>query len=395
MRTGERTDNSAPQSGKTTGENRKILLIGNSEMAVLGFRRELVEALLERGYEVWVSFPVTGFGDGQTTAGQLGCQYLPIPIDGRGKNPFSDWKSYRHMRAVIRQVRPEAVFTYTIKPNVYGGMAAAGLGIPFVMNVPGLGSALGNTGLLQRLTVPMYRRVAKKARRVFLQNAENWDFFVRHHIAEGNLSLLPGSGVNLCRFPLRPYPTEEDGIHLLFAGRIMREKGIDQYVEAAGRIRARRSDVVFHVAGLCEEEGYACLMEQLDRQGVIRYHGYQSDMRGLFEMCSCTVHPTYYPEGMSNVLLESAATGRPIITTYRSGCREIVEDGVNGLVCKLRDADDLTEKIESFLSMSWQERQRMGLAGRAKVEGSFDRENVVRAYLDELDALERAENQTR
>lgn len=365
-----------------------IMLAGNSEMVIFRFRKELIDALREKGHRVYVSFPQSVFGDGHTAAKNAGCHYINTPIASHGTNPFTDLRLLRSYTQILRENRIDMLFTYTIKPNIYGGIAASRCGVPYVMNISGLGTAVENPGILQYITLRLYRIAARKAQKIFFQNSENRAFFQKHGIAAARQGLLPGSGVNLCQYHLLPYPKGEK-IHFLFMARILREKGIDQYLEAAAIIRQTHPQTVFHVLGVCTDETYRRTLAQLTDQGVIQYHGPQNDLLPFQAMSSCTIHPTYYPEGMSNVLLESAACGRPLITTDRSGCREIVEDGVNGLICRPRDTQDLVAQIEKFLALRWDQRRDMGLAGRARVEREFDRQIVVDAYLSELADIDR------
>ena len=191
-----------------------------------------------------------------------------------------------------------------------------------------------------------------------------------------------GSGVNLSRFVPIEYPSDKT-VEFAFISRIMKEKGVDQYLEAAEYIRKKYPNTVFHVCGFCEQ-AYEERLKDLHDRGVIVYHGMVRDIKTVLKDIHCTIHPTYYPEGISNVLLESSACARPIITTNRSGCREVIDDGVNGFIVNQKDSKDLIEKTEKFLSLSWEERKNMGLAGRAKVEREFDRQIVVEKYCDEL-----------
>lgn len=254
-------------------------------------------------------------------------------------------------------------------------------------NVTGLGTAIENGGLMQKISLALYKRGLRKAQKVFFQNTENRDFMVSKGVVKGPYDMLPGSGVNLNQYNVFPYP---DGgtVDFVFIARVMKEKGIDQYLDAAKEIRKRHPETRFHICGFCEQN-YEELLKELNDNGTVIYHGLVSDMTEIYKMISCTVHPTYYPECLSNVLLESAASGRPIITTDRSGCREVVEDGVNGYVVKQQDSEDLIEKIEKFLSLSVDARKAMGLAGRAKVEREFDRQIVIRKYKEEIRALQK------
>jgi galacturonosyltransferase len=262
-------------------------------------------------------------------------------------------------------------------------MACARLGIPYVSNITGLGTAVENGGIMQKVTLFLYKRGLKKAQKVFFQNTENRDFMINKGVVNGPYDVLPGSGVNLSQYHVLPYPTGET-IEFLFVARVMKEKGIDQYLEAAEYIRKKYPQTRFHVCGYCEQD-YEDRLRDLDKKSVIIYHGSVRDISEMHKISSCTIHPTYYPEGMSNVLLESCACGRPIITTNRSGCREIVDDGVNGFVVKQKDSKDLICQIENFLALPWEHKRQMGLAGRAKVEKEFDRKIVVEKYIKEVE----------
>ena len=218
------------------------------------------------------------------------------------------------------------------------------------------------------------------------QNEENRRFFVKHNIIQkkAKTRLLPGSGVSLKTHKAMEYPADGDVINFLFIARVMEEKGIDLYINAAKRIYQKYKDVKFHICGQCDDEKYIDLLKEEEKSGYITYHGEQKDMNPFFEMAHCIVHPSYYPEGMSNVLLEAAAHCRPIITTNRSGCRETVENGKTGFVIPIKDEDALVEALDKFLSMMWEQRKDMGLAGRDKVEREFDRKHVVMTYLEEI-----------
>lgn len=355
------------------------MFLVNHDVVIYNFRLELVERLRADGHEVVISSP---YGERIEDLKALGCEYREIEISRHGMNPVQELKLLSHYIRLLREVRPDIVLTYTIKPNIYGGMAAALLGIPYVANITGLGTAVETGGVVQKITVLLYKLAFAKVQRVFFQNEENRQFFVDRKLAVSRHGMLPGSGVNLQRFVPLEYPAGEK-TEFVFISRIMKEKGADQYLDAAEAIRAKYPDTVFHVCGFCEDD-YEVRLKDLQERGVIVYHGMVRDVKPVLARTHCTIHPTFYPEGISNVLLESCASGRPIITTDRSGCREVIDDGVNGFVVKQRDTADLIEKIEKFLSLSFEHRQAMGLAGRAKVEREFDRQIVVEAYLKEI-----------
>lgn len=353
----------------------KILILANFDAGLYKFRKELIQELVKE-HQVSICLPK---GDYTERLINLGCHFIPCELlDRRGKNPLKDLKLLSFYKETLKAIKPDIVFTYTIKPNVYGGIACASLDIPYVANITGLGSAVDNGGLLQKITLELYKLGLRKAKMVFFQNKENQEFMLSHGVVKGAYDLLPGSGVNLDEYKLLDYPNG-DTIDFIFVARVMKEKGIDQYLEAAKFIRKKYPQTRFHVCGFCEEN-YKDVLKKLNDDGTIIYHGQVDNMIDIYKIAACTVHPTYYPEGLSNVLLESAASGRPIITTNRSGCREVVEDGVNGYVIEEKNSQDLINKLEQVLSLTNEQRKRFGLAGRKIVEKSFSRKIIVNKY---------------
>lgn len=358
---------------------KRILFLVNHDIVIYNFRKELVERLFSEGYEVFISSP---YGKRIDYLIDMGCQYCPIEIERHGTNPFKDLKIIREYKKLINEIKPYAILTYTIKPNIYGAIAAKKSKTKVLANITGLGTAVEKKGILQKLTVLLYKYAFSNINTVFFQNEENMQFFQKNKIALDKHTLLPGSGVNLEQFQPLKYPNTET-IEFVFISRIMKEKGIDQYLEAAKYTRNNYSNARFHICGFCEEE-YEEILKSYETQGVIKYHGLIDDIREILKITHCTVHPTYYPEGMSNVLLESCACARPIITTDRSGCREIVDNGINGYVVKEKDSLDLINKIEKFISLSLNEKEMMGIKGRSKVENEFNREIIVKAYMEKI-----------
>lgn len=364
---------------------KKILIIVNHDVVIYNFRKELVESLLYKGHEVIISSP---YGERIDDLVAMGCEYIESSIDRHGMKPINEFKLLNHYKKLMRDVKPYLVLTFTIKPNIYGGMAAKKYKIPYIANITGLGTAVEKKSFIQKISISLYKIAFSKIQTVFFQNEENMKFFKDNNIVNNNNKhkLLPGSGVNLEYFQVLDYPND-DTIEFVFISRIMKEKGIDQYIEAAIYITNKYPNTKFHVCGFCEEE-YENELSVLQNNGVLTYHGMVRDVRQILKRTHCTIHPTFYPEGISNVLLESSACGRPIITTDRSGCREVVDHGNNGYMVKQKNSDDLINKIESFLKLKYEEKKRMGLAGRAKVEQEFDRQIVVNAYNDELNMVD-------
>ncbi len=361
---------------------KKVLILVNHDVVIYNFRKELVERLLKDGYEVYISSPS---GERIDDLVAMGCKHIEAKIARHGTNVIEELKLLNYYKKIIKEIEPDVVLSYTIKPNIYGGMACRMLKVPYIANITGLGTAVENRGLMQNITTTLYRIAFKKINCLFFQNTENRQFFIDKNLAVGKHRLIPGSGVNLEHFNILDYPSDET-IEFTFISRIMKEKGIEQYIEAAEFIRNKYPNTRFHICGFCEE-AYEDILKVLQEQGIVTYHGMQRDVRVILQKTHCTIHPTYYPEGMSNVLLESSACGRPIITTNRSGCRETVDDGVNGFIVEQQNSRDLIEKIEKFLKLSYEEKRLMGLAGRKKVEKEFDRQIVIEAYMDEIDKI--------
>lgn len=354
-----------------------VLILANNDVGLYKFRKELIQELVKE-YKVYLSLP---YGEYVKDFKEMGCEFINTSVSRRGTNPITDLKLILHYNNVIKEVQPDIVLTYTIKPNIYGGIVCRISRVPYIMNITGLGTAVENKGLLQKITLFLYRLALRKSKCVFFQNEENKQFISeRAYINKSRL--IPGSGVNLEYYSLLDYP-EDETVNFLFVARVMKEKGIDQYLEAATVIKAKYPKTKFHILGFCEQD-YEGKLNDLQDKGIIEYHGMQSDVRKFYKQSHCTVHPTYYPEGMSNVLLESSGCGRPIITTDRSGCREVVEDGINGYIVEQQNSKDLINKIEKFLALSYDERKKMGIAGRSKMKKDFNRSIVIDAYLDEM-----------
>ncbi|NCB03535.1 MAG: glycosyltransferase family 1 protein [Spirochaetia bacterium] len=364
------------------GAGLKIVILANSLLGLYNFRFELVQRLKRDKYQITIFAP-----DDEISFQfiQLGCRFIPVPVSRRGTNPYQDFNLFQTYFRFLKSNRPSIVLSYTIKPNIYGGLACKLLNIPYIVNITGLGTAVENKGALQVFTLLLYRIALSKAQRVFFQNTENKAFFEKKRIALGKHGLLPGSGVNLTKFQPMEYPSD-DTIEFVFISRIMKEKGIDHYLEMAQVIKAKYPNTRFHICGDCEES-YEETLQKLHQDGTVIYHGRIDDVREVLNITHCTIHPSYYPEGLSNVLLESSACGRPIITTNRSGCREVVDEGKNGFLVKIKDTEDLIAKVEAFIALPYEKKKQMGIAGREKVEREFDREIVVDAYMREIENI--------
>lgn len=362
----------------------KILFLSNSIGGLINFRYELIERLCFRGDEVFISSPIEA---STKRLEDIGCRIIPMEISQRGTNPIAECCLLSSYNKLLKKERPDVVLAYTIKPNIYGSVACRHNHIPVIANVTGLGTAIENGGIMQKISMALYKWGLNETDFVYFQNQESMDFFSRFHVNPKAQALIAGSGVNLERFAYSDYPNCNDGIHFLFISRILPQKGIQQYLDVAEAVRWKRKDVFFHIVGIKDDPYYSNLIEEKAKEGVVIYHGQQTDVRPFIAQCHCLVHPSFYPEGLSNVCLESSAMGRPVITTDKSGCREVVDDGVTGFIVQQQDTNDLLEKVERFIGLPHEQKKEMGIQAHKKVEREFNRADVVKRYVETIDML--------
>lgn len=357
----------------------KILILTNHSYMLYHFRLELIQELM-KSHEVVLSMPFVGHEEDFQA---LGLRCIETDIDRRGINPATDLKLFRIYQRLLKDEKPDLVITYSIKPNIYGGLACRLAGIPYCANVQGLGTAFQRKGLAQFVTV-LYKLALGKAKTVFFENRANAEEFCRRGILSAEKeTVLSGAGINLERYPYVPYP-ENEAVHFLYLGRIMREKGMDELFAATRKLREKfGAGVVLDIVGFYDDEGYKVQVEELAAEGIAVYHGFQSDPAPYYAAADCVVLPSYH-EGMSNVLLEAAATGRPVITSDIPGCREAVEDGKTGLLCKAGDSESLYTQMARVAEISPAERQAMGQAAHEKMLREFDKRLVVEKTMSAL-----------
>ena len=355
----------------------KILILANNDVGLYKFRRELIQDLLKDN-EVIISLP---YGEMVDLLIKEGCQFIETSIDRRGINPLTDFKLILTYFKLILDVKPDFVITYTIKPNVYGGFVCSLLKTKYAMNITGLGTAFENDNWLKKLVVTLYKVAAKKAKVVFFENSENESTFLENRIIKDHQAkLLNGAGVNLDYFSYQDYPNN-DAFRFLFIGRVMKEKGVDELFSAMKRL-VKEYDCCLDVVGPFEED-YSELIEKYIEEGWLNYYGFQDDIRPFIRQCDCFVLPSYH-EGMANTNLECASSGRPIITSNISGCKEAVINYQSGLICSPRDSLDLYLKMKLILETSYKKRIEMGLLGRSLMEKSFDKNTVVYETINSL-----------
>ena len=351
-------------------DKKKILIITNHSYMLYRFRKELIQKLLEDS-EVVIS---TSFVGHETDLKELGANCIKTEVDRRSINPFTDLKLLHTYKTILKQEKPDLVITYSIKPNIYAGYLCGKMKIPFCANVQGLGTAF-QKALLSNLVTVMYRTAFRKVETVFFENQANAQAFVRRRILPAKKEVvLSGAGINLEEYRYRQYPNNEK-VHFLYLGRIMKEKGMDELFAAVEQLRKNGCEFVLDLVGFFEDE-YKKQVEQLQSEGVVRFYGFQENPKPYYAQTDCVVLPSYH-EGMSNVLLEAAASGRAIITTDIPGCREAVDNGKSGMLCKVKSTDSLYKAMKRFTELSREKRELLGKAGREKMEREFDKKKVV------------------
>ena len=368
---------------------KKIIVAANTHWSIFNFRASLIRALMDSGYEV---VAVASADEYAARLPDMGCRYIPLAIDAGGTHPGRDLLLFWRLWRLLRQERPDVFLSYTVKPNVYGSLAARALGIPVINNITGLGTVFIMQNWLTLLVRRLYRIALWRSAKVFFQNEDDRQLFV-----EGGLVLpektsrIPGSGIDLKRFNPTPLPACSDGLQFLLIARMLWDKGVGEFVEAARIIRRCCATVDFCLLGFLDVQNpTAVSRKQMDAwvaEGVVRYFGVSDDVRAEIGTADCIVLPSYYREGVPRTLLEAAAMGRPLITTDFVGCREVVDDGVNGFLCRPRDPVDLAKKMEHMLALSEEERFEMGRRGREKMEREFDERIVIDRYLEVISRL--------
>ena len=355
-----------------------ILILANYDVGLYQFRKELIAELLKDN-NVTISLP---YGELVDNLKDMGCKFIDTPVDRRGINPVTDLILLKNYFSLIKKEKPDLVITYTIKPNVYGGVVCRFLKVPYAENITGLGTTFQNEGLLKTLVTFMYKTALKKAKTVFFENTENKQIFIDEKIVKENQTcLLNGAGINLEHYKAYEYPDSNE-TRFLFVGRVMKEKGVDELFSAMEKLRADSINCSLDLVGMFDED-YSEIIKKYEAEGWLHFHGYQKDVRPFINNAHCFVLPSWH-EGMANTNLECAASARPIITSNIHGCLEAVEDGVTGFLCEKQNADDLYKVMKKFTELSFDERKLMGLAGRKRMEEIFDKKKVVEDTIKNL-----------
>ena len=344
--------------------------------------------MVEKGYQITALAPKD---DAFRKLEEVGCRFINLPMDNQGLNPLADLCLKKDLEKIYIQNSPDLVVHYTIKPVIYGSLSAAKLGIPFINNITGLGTAFIKRNWVTWLVKRLYRLSQKKANHVLFQNAEDRELFCREKLIPKNVTqeVIPGTGIDTNHFNVCPYP-ESNPITFLLIARMLWDKGVGEFVEAASQIKSEFSDVRFELLGFLDVINRTAIsrrqMQIWTDQGVIDYLGETDDVRQHIASSSCVVLPSYR-EGLPRTLLEAAAIGRPIIATNVPGCREVVEHGVNGYLCKVKDVNDLVEKIKDMIKLSINDRRGMGLRSRKKIEQNFDERILVKKIISRIEGV--------
>ena len=354
----------------------RILILANYDLGLYKFRKELIEELLNRGNKVYISLP-----DGELVRPfeAMGCTFIDTPVDRRGINPKTDYSLFLHYKKMMKDVNPDLIITYTIKPNIYGGIAARLAGKQYAVNITGLGTAFENPGMVRTIVVNLYKFALKKAKVIFFENSSNREELLSFHCCDKEKTIvLNGAGVNTETYAYQPYPSN-DVVKFLFVGRVMKEKGIDELFASMQRLVAEGQKCFLDVVGPFEED-YKERLEEYEKAGWLKYHGYQENVIPFITSCDCFVLPSYH-EGMANTNLECASSGRPIITSNIPGCKEAVTEG-SGLLCEPKNVESLYEVMKRMINAD--NREEMGRVGRKHMEDVFDKKKVVEQTIKEL-----------
>lgn len=363
-----------------------IAISANTSWYLYNFRANTIKSLINAGYRVLAIAPKDGYSEQLEL---LGCEFINIPIDQSGKNPIKDLVTLAKFYSIFKRKSVKCVLNFTPKNNIYSTLAASLTNVKAINNIAGLGILFIEESITSKIARALYKLSQKKASRIFFQNEEDRDIFLSQKIVDISMTdRLPGSGVDLQRFYLSP--SQDDGVvRFLLVARMLYDKGIGQYIEAARHLKAKYgSNVEFRLLGFLDVSNPSAVtkkdMQSWVNEGIVTYLGTSDNVEKEIALVDCMVLPSYYREGVPKSLLESGAMGKPIVTTDNVGCRETVDDGVNGFLCIPRSSESLIEKLDLIINMSHEQRIKMGIASRKKIECEFNEEIVIKKYLDAI-----------
>lgn len=366
----------------------RLVFSGNTAWSMYNFRRNILVECVSKGYEIYVLAPEDSMYEQLITG--LGCKFIPIVLERKGKNPIKEVSLYLQYKRILKAIRPDGCFFYTIKPNIYGSFAAASLGIPYVPVTTGLGYIFNVDNLLNKIVKFLYKKAFRKACQVWFLNNDDLASFVDEKIIPfEKAKVLKGEGIDVEHFEVHADMVQQP-VFLLLA-RMLWDKGVGIYVEAAKIIKEKYPQARFQLLGAVDDENPMGIsltqLEDWNKKGYVEYLGVTDDVRPYIYQSSCVVLPSYYREGIPFCLMEGAAAGKPLITTINTGCREVVEDGYNGFLCKTKDVDSLVEAMDRFLLLDAHERTQMGLNGRQKMMREFGIDVIKDVYAEAIDSF--------
>ncbi|MEO6961927.1 MAG: glycosyltransferase family 4 protein [Puia sp.] len=372
-------------------QKKKIALVANSAWSVYNFRLDVIRHLIPR-FEVLVIAPSDEFA---AELKKEGCNFFHIQFNNRSENPFRDYLLFRSLKKIYREQKPDFIFHYVIKPNIYGSLAAAACRIESVAVVTGLGYAFARQNWLNKTVSYLYKRALKKTKEVWFLNKEDAEIFIQRKLVDtGKIKILPGEGINLVHFAPAPFRAvaRTKAFQFLMSTRLLKSKGVRIYVDAARILRRKNRDIRFELIGFFEEHHPDSItvgdIRYWQRKGFIHYSGFAKDVRPFLRQADCLVFPSSYAEGIPRCLMEAASMEVPIITSQNRGCKEVVEHGVNGYLCAVNDAEDLARKMEDMMNLTAAQRTDMGKRGREKVIEKFDVQKILTEYDETLRHME-------
>jgi len=361
----------------------RIAIVINTAWNIHNFRMGLIRSFLADNHEIHAIAPPDGY---ETHLLQAGCHYHSVTLDNKGTSPYKDIGYTYQLYQTYKKIRPDVVLHFTIKPNLYGTLAAKLLGIPVINNVSGLGTVFLRENLSSKVARMLYRYIFRLPEKIFFQNRDDCQYFVNKRLVNKSLTdILPGSGVNINYFRPNPFKRNKTFTFIL-AARLIQDKGIREYAEAARIVQQQNPNVCFQLIGFRDDSPFGIQADSLDewaRQGLIEYIGSTDNIREVIAQADCVVLPSYR-EGTPRSLLEAAAMGKPIITTNVPGCIEVVTHQVNGYLCEAKDAADLAQKMLRMIALSDDELEGMGRASRLKIVTKFDEKFVIQKYQEAI-----------
>ena len=366
---------------------KKIAIVVNNSWYAWNMRANLGFVFQKKGYDVVFICPYDKYSENIKEH----FEYIDIEVNTKGTNPIEDLKTIFRYYKTYKEVKPDIVLQYTIKPNIYGTIAASMLNIPTINNIAGLGTLFIKQSFVTKIATWLYKVSQKKATKVFFQNQDDFKMFVDEGLVKKEkCDVLPGSGVDIEKF--QPVVKEDNRVFkFLLVSRMLWAKGIQEFVDAAKMIKEKYPNVEFQLLGhLDMKSPTAISKEQMDiwvKEGYVNYLGSSDDVRVEILQADCIVLPSFYREGIPRILLESASMEKPIITTNNVGCRDVLDDGVNGYLCEIKNSIDLADKMKKMLSLSDEQRKAMGKAGREKIVKEFDEQIVINKYLEAIEDI--------